>query len=103
MKLNLKGIRFSVWRYLFFFALGIVFMLGILQIAFIRPYYRNSKVQTINHVATLIQSYIIDNNTLSEEDLQNSIIMYVQSSIMIKERLYMRLTHLEQAVFLRKK
>lgn len=47
-------------------------MLGLLQIAFIRPYYRNSKVQTINHVASLIQSFIIDNPNLSDEDLQNS-------------------------------
>lgn len=60
MKLDRHGIRFNIWLFFFFFAVGIVLLLGVLQFSLIRPYYRNNKIRTVKQVSDDIQSYIIN-------------------------------------------
>lgn len=43
------------------FAIGLLALVGGLQVVFIRPYYRNNKISMIKEVATTIQGYMIDN------------------------------------------
>lgn len=56
-------------------------MLGMLQIAFIQPYYRNSKMQTIENVASLIQSYILDDDYINQNNLQSAIQLSVNNNV----------------------
>lgn len=78
MKLDRYGIRFRVWLAFFLLALGIVLFIGILQIGLIRPYYRNSKIRTVQNVANNIQSDLIENgsaagiNSALQEAVDNS-------------------------------
>ncbi len=59
MKLDRNGIRFRFWLVFFLLAVGITVFIGILQIGFIRPYYRNNKIKSMNTVANEITNDII--------------------------------------------
>lgn len=59
MKLDRNGIRFRSWLAFFLLAIGITLFIGILQIGLIRPYYRNSKIKSVNTVADEITEEII--------------------------------------------
>ena len=58
MKPDLHGIRFRFWLAFFTAAVGIVLSLGILQIGFIGPYYRNAKMRAIHNIADDIADYL---------------------------------------------
>ena len=63
MKPDLKGIRFRFWLAFFSLATGIVLTLGILQVGFIGPYYRNVKMRAIHNIAQDISDFLRENNT----------------------------------------
>lgn len=63
MKLDRNGIRFRFWLVFFLLAVGITLFIGALQIGFIRPYYRDSKIRSMNTVADEITENIILNTT----------------------------------------
>ena len=66
LKLDRNGIRFRFWLVFFLLAVGITTFIGILQIGFVRPYYRNSKIRSMNTVADAItQDIIIDGTSES--------------------------------------
>ena len=58
LKLNIKGIRFKTWTYLLVLTMGILGLLWILQITFLKPYYRNTKIKDIRYVASMIEQGI---------------------------------------------
>lgn len=59
MKLDRNGIRYRFWLAFFLLAIGITLFIGVLQIGLIRPYYRNSKIRSVNTVADEITDEII--------------------------------------------
>lgn len=61
LKLDTHGIRFRFWLSFFLLAVGIIVFIGVLQTGLIRPYYRNSKVQTVRTLADSLQSDLVDN------------------------------------------
>ncbi len=68
MKLDRKGIRFNLWLFYLLFAIAIVVMLGFLQVLLIKPYYRNTKKETVRHVLDKIETYVIEQNTPNTMD-----------------------------------
>ena len=66
MKLDTHGIRFRLWLAFFLLASGITILLGFLQTGLIRPYYRNSKIQSIRTVADSIQEDLVGTNTTTD-------------------------------------
>jgi two-component system, OmpR family, sensor histidine kinase ArlS len=63
LKLDRNGIRFRFWLVFFLLAVGITVFIGFLQIGLIRPYYRNSKIKSMNTVADEITEDIILNSS----------------------------------------
>ena len=59
MKLDLKGIRFRLWLGFFSLAVGITVFIGLLQTGLIRPYYRNSKIQSVRIVSESIRDNLM--------------------------------------------
>jgi len=66
LKLDVHGIRFRLWLAFFLLASGITILLGLLQTGLIRPYYRNSKIQSIRTVADSIQEDLVGTNTTTD-------------------------------------
>ncbi|MBR2762313.1 MAG: HAMP domain-containing histidine kinase [Solobacterium sp.] len=62
MKLDFRGIRFSMWLFFMGFAILVVLVLGVLQFSLVKPYYRNNKLQTVKEVSNEIQRYVIEDN-----------------------------------------
>ncbi len=48
--------------FFFFFAIGVVLLLGILQFSLVKPYYRNNKIQVVKEVGDQIEEYVIREN-----------------------------------------
>lgn len=68
MKLDFKGLKFNVWLIVFLVALGVVFVMGILQFSLIRPYFRDNKVQAVKLISQDIQKYVINDNSKASID-----------------------------------
>ena len=61
MKFNYKGIRFKTWLYFFIFTFVTLVSIGLLFAAIIKPYYRDSQIEKIDHIKeSLISTYITD-------------------------------------------
>lgn len=60
MKLDRHSILFRLWLAFFLLALSIVVFICILQVGLIRPYYRNTKIKSVQTVAENIQHDLID-------------------------------------------
>lgn len=76
MKLDFHGIRFRFWFAFFALAVGITGLLGVLQIGFIGPYYRNAKMKTVTEIAERISADLIRSTydkTGKDEALQETI------------------------------
>ena len=58
LKVDLKGLRFKTWILFLGFAGGILFLLWILQISSLKPYYRSVKVNNVQSIATKIEEAI---------------------------------------------
>ena len=72
MKHKLKGIRFGVWLYFFMFSMAILLAFGALQVALIKPYYRDDRIRTIEIIANTIESEIIDNSNLTQNNVDKA-------------------------------
>jgi two-component system sensor histidine kinase ArlS len=81
LKLNLKGINFNVWLYFFLFSIGIVFLIGILQLTLIRPYYRNSKIATVSEIADSIQETLIQKPVTTQSALNKVFQLNVDNNV----------------------
>ena len=66
LKPDLHGIRFRFWLAFFSASVGIVVSLGVLQIGFIGPYYRNVKMHSIRNIAEDIAEYLSGDATDGE-------------------------------------
>ncbi|MBO4358358.1 MAG: HAMP domain-containing histidine kinase [Erysipelotrichaceae bacterium] len=69
MKFNFKGIRFSTWLYFLGFSLSIMILLGLLLVLFIKPYYRNDRLKTVDAITETMESLLLKED-LSEKDLE---------------------------------
>ena len=67
MKFNTKGIRFNTWLYFLGFSILILGLLGFLLIVLIKPYYRNSQLESINNIAINIEEKLIRKNPTDQE------------------------------------
>ena len=92
MKLDTHAIRFRFWLAFFLLAVGITVFIGALQTGLIRPYYRNSKVQSVSTVADHIQDDLVslraDSSGIQQalrEAVDNSVcvVMYNDSGALI--------------------
>ncbi|MBE6128575.1 MAG: HAMP domain-containing histidine kinase [Erysipelotrichaceae bacterium] len=66
LKLDTHGIRFRFWLSFFLLAVGIIVFIGVLQTGLIRPYYRNSKVQTVRTLADSVQRDLVDSEITAD-------------------------------------
>lgn len=71
MKFNFRGIRFSTWLYFLGFSVSIMALLGFLLIVFIKPYYRNDRIETINVISQTIESLLLDDN-VNKNDIESA-------------------------------
>ena len=71
MKFNFKGIRFNTWLTFFGFSLSILLLLGILLVSFIKPYYRNSQLNSIDTIVSTIEDRLINKN-VSDSDVEET-------------------------------
>ena len=69
MKPDFKGIRFSVFIYMFLLSFGIITLIILFQVVLIKPYYRNSKIQTINSFINDLEYNIIDNENINVDNI----------------------------------
>lgn len=66
----------------FLLAVGITMFIGLLQIGFIRPYYRNTKIRSVNKVAdTIVQNVIEDG---SKSSISSALRTAVDNNVCIK-------------------
>ncbi len=65
MKFDLRGIRVRLWLGYFALAVGITVFIGVLQTGLIRPYYRNSKIQSVRLVSESIRDNLMQEKTTS--------------------------------------
>ena len=59
MRFNFKGIKFRTWSYFLIFSVVILGLLGFLLIAFIKPYYRENRIDTINVIVEKIENELL--------------------------------------------
>ena len=71
MKFNFKGIRFSTWLYFLGFSLSIMILLGLLLVLFIKPYYRNDRLKTVDAITETMESLLLKED-LSEKELESA-------------------------------
>lgn len=83
MKLDRHGIRFNIWLFFFLFAIMILLLIGVLQYSMVKPYYRNSKIQTVKRVAEQIQEYMIDSNITDSGDISNAFQVTVDNNVCV--------------------
>lgn len=81
MKLDLKGLRFGIWLYYVTFALGMLALLGFLQISMIKPYYRDNKITAMKEVADTIQASMIDRLYIDEKDVETAFQTTVKNNV----------------------
>lgn len=81
MKLDFKGLRFNIWLYYVLFALGILALLGFLQTAMIRPYYRDNKINAMKEVADVIQESIVDQPFINEKNVETAFQASVNNNV----------------------
>lgn len=61
---------------------GITILIGIMQIGFIRPYYRNSKITAVKNVAQMIQSDLVSSNA-NQQTIQNAFQVAIDNNLCI--------------------
>lgn len=71
MKFNTKSIGFNTWLYFFGFSFLILVLLGLLLSAFIKPYYRDNQLKTIDTIASTIETNLI-NKSPSDSDIDDT-------------------------------
>ena len=81
MKLNYRGIRFNIFLYLFFFAILVVGLIGIFQVALIKPYFNNSKVNDLNNYIREVSSEILTNDDVNDEDFNKILYLTLNNNI----------------------
>lgn len=82
MKLDFHGIRFRFWFAFFSLAVGITSLLGVMQIGFVGPYYRNAKIKTVSEIAERIAGDLTDssfdqNDNAMQEAIKNDICVVI--------------------------
>ena len=71
MKFNKKSIGFNTWLYFLGFSILILVLLGVLLSVFIKPYYRDNQLQTIDTIASSIETNLI-NKSPSDKDIDDT-------------------------------
>ena len=71
MKFNFKGIRFSTWLYFLGFSVSMMVLLGFLLVVFIKPYYKNDRINTIDSISSTMESLLLKDN-VSKADVESA-------------------------------
>ncbi|MBR3251949.1 MAG: HAMP domain-containing histidine kinase, partial [Erysipelotrichaceae bacterium] len=71
MKFNFKGIRFSTWLYFLGFSVSMMVLLGFLLVVFIKPYYKNDRINTIDSISGTMESLLLKDN-VSKADVESA-------------------------------
>ncbi|MDO4415187.1 MAG: HAMP domain-containing sensor histidine kinase [Erysipelotrichaceae bacterium] len=82
MKLDTHAIRFRFWLAFFLLAIGITVFIGTLQTGLIRPYYRNTKVQSVSSVADRMQDDLVSDSSTSQS-VQQALREAVDNSVCV--------------------
>ena len=82
MRLDLHGIRFRFWLVFFALAIGITVFIGALQTGLIRPYYRNSKIQSVRVVADHLEDSLVESRS-TESSVQAALREAVNNSVCV--------------------
>lgn len=72
MKLDKNGIRFRLLVSFVLLAVSIVLLLGLMQVSLIRPYYRNSKIQSTKVIAESLQEKLLSASGGQEDDVEDA-------------------------------
>ena len=72
LKLQNKGIRFYLLISFVVLSVSIVLLLGVLQIGFIKPYYRQSKMNTTRAMVETLQKELLSSSGGKKEDIENA-------------------------------
>ena len=83
MKHKFKGVRFNIWLCFFVFSLGILTILGFLQVALIKPYYRDDRLKTIEVIANTIENDIINNSSVSKYEVNKTFSSILNSNVCV--------------------
>lgn len=83
--MNRKGLQYRLWRAFVWMAFGTVFFIGLLQLGFIRPYYRNRKTSDVRALAQeitlhLYPEYEEEGNLLVNRIVENNACVLVRNS-----------------------
>ncbi|MCI6068438.1 MAG: HAMP domain-containing histidine kinase [Galactobacillus timonensis] len=83
MKVDRHGIRFQLWLVFLLFAVMIVGILGVLQTALVQPYYRNSKIQSVQQVSNAITQDLLL-NAADEKAVSDALQISVENSVCVQ-------------------
>ncbi len=72
LKLDLKGIKFNTWLYLFLFSMAILLAIGLLQVTLIKPYFRDQRMNAIRLAANEINERLLGKAILDETDISDT-------------------------------
>jgi len=82
LRIDRHGIVYTIWKYFVVFAVGILLVLGVMQILLIKPYYRNNKIVTVSRVTDLVREYILENSS-SADDLTRAFQLTVDNNVCV--------------------
>ncbi len=75
MRFNFKGIKFKTWLYFLIFSLVMLILLGVLLVAFIKPYYRENRIKMIDTIVSTIEDDLLTNKpTKQSVDRANKLV-----------------------------
>jgi signal transduction histidine kinase len=83
LKPDRHGIRFSLLLVFILLSAGIVAVLGILQVGLIRPYYRNTKISSINAIADSLESELLSTSGGSESQISQAFQQTVENDVCV--------------------
>ena len=83
MKINFGSIRFNIWLYFCLFSLVILVLFGLLQGVLIRPYYRNSRLDTIVEVAANLERLLLDDDSAQADNVEKALDVIVDNGLCV--------------------
>lgn len=79
----MKGIKFKTWLYFLFFSLVMLSLLGFLLVAFIKPYYRENRLKTIDNMINKIEVDLLEKSNTSDVESTNRFIASNNACVII--------------------
>ena len=80
MKFDRHGLRFRLMCAFMFLAVSVIFLLGVLQLSLIRPYFRQTKTEAVKEIAIELKEQLLSNHGGSKEDVDAAFRQAVESN-----------------------